>query len=245
MKKHILIIIDNIFQYERLKSLFEKKSRADLKVDFRHSKIKSAIWDHPDFAGRNKMLVVKQEIDFITTTYDLVISVHCFQYFPKELVENVRCINVHPGYNPINRGWYPQVFAIVHDLQIGATIHEMDEKLDHGPIIVRKFVETHSWDTSLTIYKRVLEAEIELFETYFEKIIDHSYKKIIPETKGNMFQKADFKALCELDLNRQGTFKEFYDLLRALSHGDHKNAFFVDKKTNQKIYLKLEISKEE
>ena len=46
--------------------------------------------------------------------YKVGISAHCKQIFPAKLVENVRCYNIHPGYNPYNRGWFPQVFSIIN-----------------------------------------------------------------------------------------------------------------------------------
>jgi dTDP-4-amino-4,6-dideoxyglucose formyltransferase len=240
--KKILVVIDNILLYERLKTIFLTKGRADLQTTFKHSSIGSAISYHPDFIGGSGLIDVKKEAKEILENYQLVLSVHCLQFFPKELVKNVRCINVHPGYNPINRGWYPQVFAIIHDLPIGATIHEMDEKLDNGPIVARELVEKHDWDTSLSIYDRVLETEMKLFEQYFDAIMDETYTPIHPESNGNMFRKSDFNALCEIDMEEEGTFRAFYDKLRALTHGDYKNAFFIDK-NGQKIYMKLDLEK--
>ncbi|WP_421947825.1 dTDP-4-amino-4,6-dideoxyglucose formyltransferase [Phaeodactylibacter xiamenensis] len=237
----VLVIIDNIIQYERVKHVFKKTNLSDVSTDFYHSPIKSKIWEHPDFLDQDKMLDVKNDADSIIENYDLVISIHCFQFFPAKLVNSVRCINIHPGYNPINRGWYPQVFAIIDDLPIGATIHEMDEKLDNGPIIARAFVDKYKWDTSFTIYNRVLDKEIELFQEYFEAIIMGTYEPTPPEDTGNIYRKRDFEALCEIDLNQKGDFNQFFDRLRALSHGDYKNAFFYDEETGKKVYFKLSI----
>jgi methionyl-tRNA formyltransferase len=237
----VLVVIDNIFQYEKIKKIVLSKNLQDF-FDFRHSIVKSAIWDHIDFQNKKDSIIdVNNCIEYIVKNYYLVLSVHCFQFFPKELVTRVKCINVHPGYNPINRGWYPQVFSIIYNLPIGATIHEMDEKLDNGPIIDRKFVEKYLWDTSITIYNRVLDAEIELFEKNFDAIISNSYDKIIPENRGNMFRKSDFMKLCEIDLEQVGTFKSFYDKLRALSHGEYKNAYFIDDETQKKVFIKIDI----
>ena len=241
----VLFVIDNVTQYERLKSLLASKARTDIQYTFKHSIVKSTIWGHEDFKNRSDAVIdVKKDIEYIKSNYQLVISVHCFQFFPKELVKTVRCVNVHPGYNPINRGWYPQVFAIIHDLPIGATVHEMDEKLNNGPIIARELVDKYVWDTSESLYNRVLEKEISLFDRYFEQILDGSYQSIIPEGKGNMFKKGDFKNLCELEMEKIGTFREFFNRLRALSHGSYNNAFFIDNDTGKKIYLKLAISYE-
>ena len=237
----VLVIIDNIQQYDRIKSLVELKGRTDVEFIYKHSPVKSGIWEHEDFIAKaDSVINVKTQISEILQEYNLVISIHCFQFFPEELVNNIRCINVHPGYNPLNRGWYPQVFAIVHNLVIGATIHEIDNKLDNGPIIARDFVEIYDWDTSYTIYNRVLDKEMELLDLHFNSIIDGTYDRIRPESKGNLFKKKDFHALCKLDMKEKGTFEDFYNRLRALTHGEYKNAYFINSE-GHKVYLSLNI----
>src|SRR5574344_92238 len=99
---------------------------------------------------------VKKDWQNIVNAFDLVLSIHCKQLFPTEMVKTVKCINIHPGFNPYNRGWYPQVFSILNHQPIGATLHEIDEQMDHGNIIDQKQVYINSYDTSLTIYNRVL-----------------------------------------------------------------------------------------
>ena len=243
MKYSVLFVIDNIIQYDRLKkSINNKKSLKDITFEFRHSFINSAIWEHEDFINKDKSIDVKKDAKWIIDHYNLVISVHCFQLFPTELVQSVRCINIHPGYNPVNRGWYPQVFSLIHDLPIGATIHEMDDKLDHGPIIARQLVEKYIWDTSFTLYNRILEAEIKLWNENIERIIFNDYSTVLPENEGNIFLKRDFKRLCKIDMEKKGTFREFYNQLRALSHAHYRNTYFLDDKTGKKIYLQLKIS---
>lgn len=236
---NILVITDNITLYERVKNVFSKNQRKNINVTFRHSSVKSPIWNHID---KLDSINVKKETEWIISNFNLVISIHCFQLFPKNLVDSIRCINIHSGYNPINRGWFPQVFSIINNLPIGATIHEMDEKLDHGLIIAREEVEKFVWDTSLTLYSRVLDKEIYLFEKYFDVIIENTYSGIKPESEGNIFSKADFNNLCEIDMNQVGSFNEFYNLLRALTHGEYKNAFFKTE-NDEKVYIKLEVKK--
>jgi methionyl-tRNA formyltransferase len=116
----------------------------------------------------------------------------------------------------------------------------MDEKLDNGSIIARKFVESNTWDTSFTIYNKVLEVEIELLDQNFESIIFGTYQRITPEGSGNLFSKSDFNNLCKIDLNEIGSFRLFYDRLRALSHGDYKNAYYLDEVSGKKVYIKID-----
>jgi methionyl-tRNA formyltransferase len=239
----ILVVCDNIYVIDRIKSVFDKKSNADFEVDFKYSSKESPVSEHPLLSSDYSHIDVKDACDAIIARYNLVISAHCLQFFPKKLVESVRCVNIHPGYNPINRGWYPQVFSIIHNLPVGATIHEMDAKLDNGAIIVRSLVEKYSWDTSLTLYNRILEKELELFEAHFDEIIYGGYTAIVPESEGNLFNRKDFDKLCEIDLNEQGTIGMFINKLRALSHGSYRNAYFIDEDGN-KVFLKIELDRQ-
>ncbi|MAD96963.1 MAG: hypothetical protein CMB99_06510 [Flavobacteriaceae bacterium] len=182
----------------------------------------------------------------ICKDFDLVFSIHCKQIFPKLMVKNIKCINVHPGYNPINRGWYPQVFAIVNELPIGATIHEIDEELDHGEIIDRKFVKKSITDTSLSLYSKVISMEIQLLKKNLLNILQNDYKTLSPDNKeGNLFLKKDFNELCKIDLSRNYQAKDFINLLRALTHGEYSNAYFVNPGNNRKVFVTIRLEEEE
>jgi dTDP-4-amino-4,6-dideoxyglucose formyltransferase len=188
-----------------------------------------------------KPLKVKEKVAELVSEYDLIISLHCKQLFPAELVKKVRCINVHPGLNPFNRGWFPQVFSILNGLPCGATVHEIDEYLDHGAVICQKEVKIEIWDTSLSAYNKILDVEIELLEKHIEKIINHDYKTQI-KNKGNLNLKKDFDDLCEIKLDNKDSFLNHINRLRALTHGDYSNAYFFDE-NGKKIYLTVELKK--
>ena len=186
-----------------------------------------------------KSLKVKDEVDFLINEYDIILSLHCKQIFPERLVKNVKCINIHPGLNPNNRGWYPQVFSIINSLPCGVTIHEIDEYLDHGPIICQREVKIETWDTSLTAHNKILDTEIDLLSENIVNILNEKYETFISE-EGNVNLKKDFDMLCEINLDNVDTFKNHINKLRALTHGNHKNAYFIDEHGN-KVYLKLEL----
>jgi len=186
-----------------------------------------------------KSLKVKDEVDFLINEYDIILSLHCKQIFPERLVKNVKCINIHPGLNPNNRGWYPQVFSIINSLPCGVTIHEIDEYLDHGPIICQREVKIETWDTSLTAHNKILDTEIDLLSENIVNILNEKYETFVSE-EGNVNLKKDFDMLCEINLDNVDTFKNHINKLRALTHGNYKNAYFIDEHGN-KVYLKLEL----
>jgi dTDP-4-amino-4,6-dideoxyglucose formyltransferase len=171
--------------------------------------------------------------------YDLVLSLHSKQIFPKDIVSNIKCINFHPGLNPHNRGWFPQVFSIINKKPIGATIHLMDELVDHGKIIDQEQIEVLPSDTSFSLYNRVVALEEKLISKNLKPILLNQYKTHEPEIEGNYNSIKDFKQLCELDLNHSGTLKEHIELLRALTHGDFQNAYYYDK--GEKVYISVNL----
>ena len=177
-------------------------------------------------------------VSLIIESYQLVISVHCKQIFPKRLVENVLCINLHPGYNPFNRGWYPQVFSIINDLPCGATLHRMTDKIDSGEIIAQERIEIRETDTSLDLYKKILQAEKQLIVENLEHIIRGSFSCRKPTTVGTFNSKRDYAGLCRLDLGDIDTLENHIRLLRALSHGQYKNGY-IETADGRRHYLKI------
>lgn len=236
----VLIFSDNPFLLEKLLEVIKKK-KIDKLINL---KIASSHFSNIMIGSLNvEKINIIDNVDYLINNFNLIISAHCKQIFPLKLIKEVKCINIHPGLNPFNRGWYPQVFSIINKLPIGATIHEMDDQIDHGHIIIQKEVHCYSYDTSETIYNRVLEMELILFEQVIEKILSNNYDVTIPVSDGNINLKNDFADLCHIDLKKAYSGQEFIDLLRALTHGNYSNAYFYDDDGN-KIHIKIFLQKE-
>lgn len=226
-----------------IKKIIQPNLFSDVHFDYACSE--SSIDMFKGVAGINPPTVkVKKDYPKIIARYDLVISMHCKQIFPREMVENVRCINIHPGLNPYNRGWYPQVFTILNKFPHGATIHEIDVELDHGPIIAQEPVPLYEWDTSHSVYERVQKAELKLISQNLRKILDNNYTTKIPEMEGNLNLIKDFRALCNLNMDENLTMREAIDRLRALTHDPYSNAFFLTE-SGEKVFVKVQFTRTE
>ncbi len=236
--KRILVISDNLVLIQGLVTIVNGLSLSDTVFEYRCSGV-SLKRLKPNLCIPLESVDVKKDRKWIVASYDLVISLHCKQFFPTEMVRGIKCINVHPGLNPYNRGWFPQVFSILNGLPTGATIHEIDEQLDHGPIIAQCEVPNHNWDTSADIYGRIVTAELQLLRENLEAIVSGEYESNAPPQEGNVNLKKDFMELCKLDPDKAQTVKETIDLLRALTHGDHRNAHYIDPETGRKVYVSV------
>lgn len=236
----VFVITDNAFWLEKATQLFKKKH---INVDFYCSPKGESLFASEIKDEKIKVLNVNDEFELLISNYQLGFSCHCKQIFPKELVESVRCINIHPGLNPYNRGWFPQVFSILNKKPIGATIHLMDYEVDHGNIIVQQEVKIFDWDTSRSVYERVLNIEYELFENNFDKLINMDYESKKMITEGNYNSIKDYKSLLEVDLNKKVTMREAIDYLRAMTHLPYRNAYFETE--SGKVYISIKLEKED
>lgn len=238
---NILILTDNEFIYENIKMLIQDEQYKRDKFRFFYSPINSNFkLKYKDSSFME--LSLKDNLDELIDTYDLIFSLHCKQIFPERLVSSVRCINVHPGYNPYNRGYYPQVYGILNKLPAGVTIHEMDAILDHGPIIVQEQIEINEWDTSYDVYQRIQLKEIELLSLHLRNLIDNNYETF-KASEGNLNMKSSFDELSKIDLDKETTFREAIDYFRAMTFKGYNNAHFIDKDGN-KVYVEMKLTKD-
>lgn len=242
MKKQVLLISDIGFQIDYFRELFQRHScdqYAQLAVHCSPGSEHELKHIEPAVSALN----VAENADLIVKRFDLIVSYHCRQVFPPIVVQNVRCVNIHPGFNPYNRGWYPGVFSIANGLPAGATIHEIDEKIDNGPIIAQKRIQIEPEDTSGTVYPKIIQAEYDLLDEWFLKIINGDYQTFLPNERGNLNYKKDYYALQKINLEKKMTMGECIDLLRALTHPPYRNAYFIDESTGDKIVVSIELER--
>lgn len=238
--KKVLIVSDNEELILYFKVIENTIARETAEFSYSYSVINKT----PEYFQNMGMCAVdmknNNQVTLIISKYDIVLSAHCKQIFPKELVESVRCINFHPGLNPHNRGWFPQVFSIINKKPAGCTVHLMDEQIDHGNIIYQIEVPIHSWDTSFDVYNRVISAEKKLISSHLLDIVNENYLCQHVKLQGNYNGIKDFNDLARLNLSSKGTLAEHIDLLRALTHSDFNNAYFIDDEGNR-VFVKIQL----
>jgi len=75
-----------------------------------------------------------------------------------------RIMNVHPALLPAFPGVDAQSAALAHGVKVtGATVHFVDEDLDHGPIVLQKAVPVRDDDTAESLASRILVEEHALY----------------------------------------------------------------------------------
>lgn len=239
---NVCVVTDNAYIFESFTELLKRKPQKGHSFRFFYSPWNRAFAER--FGDRAQPVRLKEMEESFFDGFDLFLSLHCKQLFPEEMVENRLCINVHPGYNPYNRGWFPQVFGIMNKLPIGVTIHRMDKELDHGPILWQQELTLRDEETSKDIYNRILALEMELIERHLEDLLTGNYTLTPMEGEGNINYKQDFDELCEIHRDRPATYGEVIDFLRAMTFAPYHNAYFYDA-DGKKIYVGITMKKED
>jgi dTDP-4-amino-4,6-dideoxyglucose formyltransferase len=232
--KRTLVVTDNALMFQNFTEIVRALVMRE-EIEYRRSTGAAE-----GILGELLPIDVRSNCEWIAANFGLIISLHCKQIFPKSLLESVLCINVHPGYIPDNRGWYPQVFSIINKKPLGASIHVMTEEIDFGSVIARKEVPVLAWDTSESAYDKVLEAECALLKEHLPAIFARSFSAALPTQKGNINRKKDFESLCRLNLEQTASYGQVIDHLRALSHSSHLNAYF-DTTNGERIFVTIQL----
>lgn len=120
---------------------------------------------HGDFADRASFEteVVRRltaaGVDTIALAgFDRIVTSTLLDAFPG------RILNIHPALLPSFTGLHGQRQALEYGCRIaGVTVHFVDEKLDHGPIIAQAAVPIEDDDTEETLAARILSEEHRLY----------------------------------------------------------------------------------
>lgn len=88
-----------------------------------------------------------------------------------------RIMNIHPSLLPSFKGTHGIKDALEYGVKAtGPTVHFVDEKLDHGPIILQRAIEVRGDDTEKSLLKRVHKEEHEIYPEAVKLFVEGKLK---------------------------------------------------------------------
>lgn len=86
-------------------------------------------------------------------------------------------VNVHPSLLPAFPGLEAQRQAFEYGVKVsGATVHLLDEDLDHGPIVLQEAVPVLDGDSPESLSARILEAEHRIYPRAVRLLLEGRYR---------------------------------------------------------------------
>ena len=127
--------------------------------------IATKVVKHGDFPDRQSFdqelvkVLEESQIDLVVLAgFMRVLGAGFLAHFPD------RVINIHPALLPSFPGTHGQSQAFVYGVKLaGCTVHFVDEKVDHGPIIIQAVVPVLSDDNEERLAARILRCEHKIF----------------------------------------------------------------------------------
>jgi phosphoribosylglycinamide formyltransferase-1 len=121
-----------------------------------------------DFDQKMINILKKYECELITLVgYMRIVSEKLIKAF------NGNVMNIHPALLPSFKGMHAHKDVLEYGVKVsGCTVHFVDVKADHGPIIIQKCVPVYDTDTEDTLGLRVLEWEHKIFPKAIELFCD-------------------------------------------------------------------------
>ncbi len=110
---------------------------------------------------------------------DLVCLAGYMRIVTKDFVEAFkdRLINIHPSLLPSFPGLDAQKQAIEYGVKYsGCTVHFVDEKVDHGAIILQSVVKVDDNDTEETLSAKILKEEHKIYPKAVKLFIENKLK---------------------------------------------------------------------
>lgn len=206
-------------------------------IDLSETVTVSSVFTQPDRpAGRKqiltptpvKLMAQKHNIpvftDLLTTNYQLPTTNLALLYaygqlLPPEILKipPQGFWNIHPSLLPLYRGPSPITYPLLFgEKKTGVSLIEMDERMDHGPILAQKEYQIQNDDTQETLRKRLSDIGYELFKQSIQLLRDGKLQK-----KEQDHSKATFTRL----LTKQDGFIPFEIVQKIIKKEDVSHAF--------------------
>jgi hypothetical protein len=171
------------------------------------------------------------------------LSVHYREILPLDFLRRYTAIyNLHPGYLPWGRGYYPVFWAIWEGECAGASLHLMTERVDAGPIVERVLAVQGPHDTGGTLLKEVYELERRLFLKWWPLLLQQEIlPTFIPDDAGSYHSKAHFLKLRDAPPIHELSVDAMCRLARALCHPDYQQLTF----TKDNLLFEMKVRRED
>lgn len=213
-----------------------KRSSHSLELSHLANLPKKVIFEGLSFNSEESITILESlELDYI-------IGIH-FPYIISQRIlkiPSVGFINLHPAYLPYNRGWHTPSWAIMEGTRYGATLHFMDSRVDEGDIINQKECIILPSDTANSLYQRVKQVELEVFQQSLSELVSLNPPRKKQLGEFTVHSKADLDSIQQINLQENVNAADLINKIRALTTNNLKeSSFFM--LNNKKYFLRIDI----
>jgi methionyl-tRNA formyltransferase len=191
---------------------------------------------------------ILKDITCLEQSIDIILLLSWKHLIPCSLIKktNLGIVNLHYSLLPAYRGTYPNSWAIINgEEKTGITFHWIDDRIDHGDIIIQSEVNIEYTDTSKSLLHKLDRLALETFNEIWPNIHTWEENSTRQTENKNIYNSSQFKDNNCIDLNDNIKVIDFINLLRGKSfYPEYNNVYFIDPHDQKKIYINIFLDKE-
>ncbi len=159
-----LVVSDNKDAYA-----LQRAEKASIKTEFINPKLFKT---REEYDAELVKVLKKEKINLIVLAgFMRIISPALIKQFPNKI------LNIHPAILPAFKGAHGIKDAFDYGVKVtGVTVHFVDEKMDHGPIILQQTVEVQEGDTADSLEERIHKVEHQLYPKAIQLFAENRLK---------------------------------------------------------------------
>lgn len=130
-------------------------------------------YTNPQSVDRDMAANLKQEkIDFLVLAgYMRILTPFFVKQFPRQI------LNIHPSLLPSFKGMRGIKDAFTYGVKVaGVTVHFVDEKMDHGPIIAQESIKIQEGDTIESLEDKIHKIEHRIYPKAIQLFAENRLK---------------------------------------------------------------------
>lgn len=185
------------------------------------------------FAEKKDVEIIELE-DAYNIKDMIFLSLEFDQIIIPERFQTTELYNIHFSLLPKYRGCYTSILPILHDEKYtGVTLHKIRSGIDTGEIIAQEVVEIGANDTSLDLYKILIESGTKVVRENLLKLINNTFTTIPQEKIKSTYYSRNYIDYSTLELEVQQTGNQVKNQIRAFNFRPYqllkwKNVEYID-----------------
>lgn len=185
------------------------------------------------FAEKKDVEIIELE-DAYNIKDMIFLSLEFDQIIIPERFQTTELYNIHFSLLPKYKGCYTSILPILHDEEYtGVTLHKIRFGIDTGEIIAQEVVEIGANDTSLDLYKILIESGTKVVRDNLLKLINNTFTTTPQEKIKSTYYSRNYIDYSTLELEVQQTGNQVKNQIRAFNFRPYqllkwKNVEYID-----------------
>ena len=176
---------------------------------------------------------------------DMIVSLWSSYIFKADLIERIPLgvYNLHNSMLPSLGGCGANIWALLLEVQSGATLHRVTPEIDRGPILDQRPLSASLTDTGGSLFDKQHNLMMQILRERWDDLSMGRYDYIEPSTEPSYFSKSKRDGRKIIDLDESHTARDLLNIIRAYQFGEEDAAYFTDKESGEAWDVRISIQK--